>query len=159
MNFVLLTAVISAANTGMYAASRLLYTQALDGNAPKFFSKLSSKRVPVRALLASTSFLYIGVIVAVFAEGETFGYLMVVPGYAILSIWILLTLAHLKSRKPGTVLKGFFVKSYPYTSWFSLIALLAILAGILMTSPPIGTIITLSICIILTLIYLFGAKK
>lgn len=159
MNFVLLTAVISAANTGMYAASRLLYTQALDGNAPQFFSKLSSKKVPVRALLASTSFLYIGVIIAVFAEGETFGYLMVVPGYAILFIWIMLTFAHLRSRKHGIPLKGFYVKSFPYTSWFSLLALLAILAGILITSPPVGTFIALAICIILTLIYLIGAKK
>ncbi|KEZ47585.1 amino acid permease [Metabacillus indicus] len=159
MNFVLLTAVISAANTGMYAASRLLYTQALSGNAPAFFSKLSAKKVPVRALLASTSFLYIGVIIAVFAEEKTFGYLMVVPGYAILSIWILLTVAHLKSRKKGGELRGFYVKSYPYSSWFSLIALLAILAGILMTSPPAGTIIAFGVAVLLVILYAGGAKK
>ncbi|WP_026678885.1 amino acid permease [Fictibacillus gelatini] len=149
MNFVLLTAVLSAANTGMYAASRLLYTQALDGQAPRFFAKLSRNKVPVRALLASTSFLYIGVIIAFFAKGKTFDYLMVLPSFGVLVTWILLTAAHLKSRKRGEKVEGFHVKSFPYTSWMALIALLATFVGIVFTSPVIGTLCSLIVALVI----------
>lgn len=159
MNFILLTAVLSAANTGMYAASRLLYTQASEGQAPKFFLKLSKNKVPVRALLASTSFLYIGVIIAVFAKGNTFNYLMVLPGYAVLTIWVLLTVAHLKSRRKGETLQGFYVKSFPYTTWFSLIALAAIFIGIVITSPWLGTLLTMAAAVLIMASYFIHAKR
>lgn len=40
MNAVVLTSVVSAANSGMYASTRMLYSLAKDGGAPKIFSKL-----------------------------------------------------------------------------------------------------------------------
>lgn len=159
MNFVLLTAVVSAANTGMYAASRMLYTQALDGHAPAFFAKLTQRKVPVRALLASTSFLYVGVIVAFFAKGKTFDYLMVLPGYAVLTIWILLSLAHLKSRSKGERIEGFAVKGFPYTSWFAFLSLLVIFAGIVVTSPMIGTLATFMAVLLIMLSYRYTKKN
>lgn len=159
MNFVLLTAVVSAANTGMYAASRMLYTQALAGQAPRFFAKLSGRQVPVRALLASTSFLYVGVIIAFFAKGKAFDYLMVLPGYGVLAIWILLTVAHLRSRRSEEQLTGFHVKGYPYTSWFALLALLAIFVGIVITSPLFGTLSTLFAILVIMGSYAMNAKR
>ena len=155
MNFVMLTAVLSAANTGMYAASRMLYTQATSGQAPRYFAKLSKNLVPVRALLASTSFLYVGVIIAFFAKGETFNYLMVIPGYSVLMVWILLLLAHLKSRSQGTDLSGYHVKWFPYSSMFALIALLAMFVGIVITTPLPGTLISLGLVAVIAISYRF----
>ena len=43
MNFVLLTAVLSAANSGIYATSRLLFTMSQTGEAPKTFLKTTKK--------------------------------------------------------------------------------------------------------------------
>ncbi len=37
MNAVILTAVLSAGNSGMYASTRMLYTLACDGKAPRIF--------------------------------------------------------------------------------------------------------------------------
>ncbi|MGB8956345.1 MAG: amino acid permease [Tumebacillaceae bacterium] len=155
MNFVMLTAVLSAANTGMYAASRMLYTQATSGQAPRYFAKLSKNQVPVRALLVSTSFLYVGVIIAFFAKGETFNYLMVIPGYSVLMVWILLLLAHLKSRGQNTDLSGYHVKWFPYTTLFALIALLAMFVGIVITTPLPGTLISLGLVALIALSYRF----
>lgn len=145
MNFVMLTAVLSATNTGMYAASRMLYSQALHGKAPRVFANLSARKVPVYALLASTVFLYVGVAIAFFAKGRTFDYLMVIPGYSVLTVWIFLVVAHLRSRKRFGAGKGFQVRFFPYTSWFALLSLMAILLGIIITSPWVGTVITLLI--------------
>lgn len=159
MNFVMLTAVLSATNTGMYAASRMLYTQAQDGEAPRLFAKLSSRKVPVRALLASTSFLYIGVIIAFFAQGNTFDYLMVIPGYSVMIVWILLLIAHLRSRKNGFVPTGYHVKAFPLTSWVALIALLVILVGVVITSPRYGTLLSLLIMVVIAVSYPLTRKK
>jgi AAT family amino acid transporter len=158
MNFVLLTAVLSATNTGMYAASRMLYTQAQDGQAPRMFGVLSKQGVPVRALLASTSFLYVGVIIAFFAKGDTFNYLMVIPGYSVLIVWITLTLAHLRSRRNLSQPSGYLVKAFPVTAWIALLSLLAILVGIVATSPLDGTLLALGAMVIISVSYLFTRR-
>ncbi|KEO82312.1 amino acid permease [Tumebacillus flagellatus] len=145
MNFVMLTAVLSAANTGMYAASRMLYTQAGAGQAPRFFAKLSARKVPVRAMLMSTSFLYIGVIIAFFAKGNTFDLLMVIPGFAIMIVWMLLLVTHIKSaRNAGTSATG---------SLLALIALIVIFVGVLLTSPLSGTLVLAAALVLIALSY------
>ncbi|MDR5612435.1 MAG: amino acid permease, partial [Arsenophonus sp.] len=52
MNAVILTAVLSAGNSGMYASTRMLFTLAKEGKAPKIFSRLSPGGVPRYALIA-----------------------------------------------------------------------------------------------------------
>ena len=55
MNAVILTSILSAGNSGMYASTRMLYTLALNGQAPRCFAKLTSQGVPFNALLATTA--------------------------------------------------------------------------------------------------------
>jgi amino acid transporter, AAT family len=142
MNFVMLTAVLSATNTGMYAASRMLYNQALSGQAPRFLASLSKRHVPVRALLFSTSFLYIGVIIAFFVKGKTFDYLMVIPGYSVLIVWMLLALAHIRSRVMER--KSLSRPSrFPAGSLFAFLSLAVIFVGVVITSPLYGTLVSL----------------
>ncbi|KAI9043917.1 uncharacterized protein KD926_002296 [Aspergillus affinis] len=54
INAVLMTSVISAANHALFAGSRLLYTLAVDGYAPKFFGHLNRFQVPWIAVLATS---------------------------------------------------------------------------------------------------------
>ncbi len=54
VNIVLLTAVLSAGNSGMYAVSRQLYSLSKEGLAPSALSKLSKRSSPVMALLVSS---------------------------------------------------------------------------------------------------------
>jgi AAT family amino acid transporter len=133
MNFILLTAVLSATNSGMYAASRALYHQALLGNAPRFFAKLSKQKVPVRALLFSTLFLYVGVIIAFFAKGNTFQYLMVFPGYTVMIVWIAFITARIKQYGPT------------FSTVFAWLSLVIIFAGVIYTTPLLGTLISLAV--------------
>jgi len=151
MNFVMLTAVLSATNTGMYAASRMLFRQAADGKAPRAFARLSNRQVPVRALLLSTSFLYIGVIVALFAKGNTFGYLMTFPGYGTLVVWMILLLASICSRRQAG-------QSASVMSLLSLLALFVVLIGILVTAPLVGTVVTLAAMAMVAVSYRFTTR-
>ncbi|RIV17766.1 amino acid permease [Alicyclobacillaceae bacterium I2511] len=149
MNFVMLTAVLSATNTGMYAASRMLYRQSLAGQAPHWFAHLSKQGVPLSALLMSTVFLYVGVGVAFFAAGNTFNYLMVIPGYSVLVVWMGIGLAHVRSRPQGR---------WPIFSLFAVAALAVILLGIIVTSPWQGTLISLATVVIVAGGYLLRGR-
>ncbi|MBQ0131653.1 MAG: amino acid permease, partial [Comamonas sp.] len=54
MNAVVLTSVLSAGNSGMYASTRMLYALAQQNMAPKIFARVNARGVPMMALLATT---------------------------------------------------------------------------------------------------------
>ncbi len=54
MNAVILTSVISCGNSGLYVASRMLYSLSKEGKAPKFLSKVNKHGVPTNALYITT---------------------------------------------------------------------------------------------------------
>ena len=100
MNAVILTAVLSAGNSGMYASTRMLYTLACDGKAPRIFSKLSRGGVPRNALYATT------VIAALCTSGMT-GFIA----------WLGIAISHYRFRR-GYVLQGNDINNLPYRSGF-----------------------------------------
>lgn len=51
INFVVLTAALSGANSGIYSSSRMLFKLAHEGDAPKLFGRLSKRIVPDAAIL------------------------------------------------------------------------------------------------------------
>ena len=55
MNAVILTAILSAGNSGMYSSTRMLFDMAKNRSAPKVFSKLDTRGVPMNALYATTA--------------------------------------------------------------------------------------------------------
>ncbi|MBQ4865822.1 amino acid permease [Priestia megaterium] len=159
MNAVILLAVISSMNSGLYGSSRILYTQAVDGRVPKIFSKLSVNKVPVYAILMCTSSLYVGVLISLFAGSKTFDYLMGSLGYTVLFIWLIIAIAHLKSRKvQPEASSSYSVKWFPYTTWAALIALSAILIGVICTTSVVITTITLAIYLFITATYIFKGR-
>ena len=54
MNAVVLTSVLSAGNSGMYASTRMLYALAQQNMAPKIFARVNARGVPIMALIATT---------------------------------------------------------------------------------------------------------
>lgn len=159
MNAVILLAIISSMNSGLYGSSRVLYTQAMDGRIPKIFAKLSRKKVPVYSILMCTSSLYIGVLISLVAGSKTFNYLMGSLGYTVLFIWMIIAFAHLKSRKHNPVTSGFHVKWFPYTTWIAIISLACILIGIVATTSIVITAITLVIYLFIALTYWLKKKS
>lgn len=159
MNAVVLLAIISSMNSGLYGSSRVLYTQAVDGRVPKIFAQLSKRNVPVYAILMCTLALYLGVILSLYAGSKTFDFLMGSLGYTVLFIWLIIAIAHLKSRKKQSANSSVYeVKWYPYTTWIAIIALSTILIGIIFTTSIIVTSITLAIYIFITLTYLWKGR-
>ncbi|ANC79299.1 amino acid permease [Fictibacillus phosphorivorans] len=159
MNGVILLAIISSMNSGLYGSSRVLYTQAVDGRVPGIFARLSSKKVPFIAILMCTASLYAGVLISIFAGDKTFNYLMGSLGYTVLFIWLIISFAHLKSRKNNEQLSGYYVKWFPYTTWVAILSLFAILIGIVLTTSVIITGVTLGIYLLISATYMFRRKS
>ncbi|MEK3899144.1 MULTISPECIES: amino acid permease [unclassified Paenibacillus] len=62
INFVVLTAAMSGCNSGIYSAGRMLYTLAQNGQAPKFFGRVSASGVPRNSIITTISLLLVGVL-------------------------------------------------------------------------------------------------
>ena len=63
INFVVLTAALSGCNSGMFSASRMLYTLGLENNLPKSFKKISKAGVPYIAVITISLGILIGLII------------------------------------------------------------------------------------------------
>jgi len=123
MNFVLITAVLSAANSGIYGCTRMMYSLATEGEAPKVFAKISKNGVPVYTVIVSAIILIGGTFVAYFSPDRVFGYLMAIPGFTVSLVWISICLAQLKLRKTYTKMPHYKVWGFPYVTSFTVIAL------------------------------------
>ncbi len=84
MNAVILTAVLSAGNSGMYASTRMLWDLARQGKAPKFLGKLDSRGVPVNALIVTSIVGSIAFIASLFGDGVV--YILVIK--RIWNVWL-----------------------------------------------------------------------
>jgi hypothetical protein len=76
MNFVVLTAVLSCLNSGLYVTSRVLFDLAANGDAPQALVALSRRRVPVRAILTGSAFGYAALIASVVSPTGVFSFLV-----------------------------------------------------------------------------------
>lgn len=160
MNFIMLTAVISAANSGMYVTTRLLYSLASDGQAHKAFTRLTRQGVPVFGLLVSSLCLFIGALAAYLTPANVFKYLMGIPGFVTLLMWIAICLTQIKLRKSYTQLPQFHVRLFPYSTYVTVAILFTILV-IILTDPNnlISSVVCFGVSFILVLLAMSRKNK
>lgn len=123
MNFILITAVLSAANSGIYGATRMLHSMASDGEAPASLGRVSAKGVPINSLKLTAVVLIIGTMITYVAQDNVFRLLMAVPGFVVMLVWISILLAQWKLRKTYPSKPGFTVWGYPYITIIGIICL------------------------------------
>ncbi|WP_106767387.1 amino acid permease [Paenibacillus faecalis] len=126
MNFVLITAVLSAANSGIYGASRMLYSMASAGEAPKFLTKTNKQGSPVNTLMLCAIILLAGSLLGLVAQDQLFRILMAVPGFVVMLVWICIALSQLKLRNQYPVKPSFKVWGFPYVTGFTAFCLTVI---------------------------------
>ncbi|WP_041275953.1 amino acid permease [Desulfosporosinus acidiphilus] len=99
MNFVILTATLSAMSASMYGTSRMLNALAQQNEAPNFFNKVTPKAVPRRALLFTNAFLIAIAFLSYIIPNKI--YLLVTGASGLLSLVNVLTisLAHWRLRQ------------------------------------------------------------
>lgn len=148
VNFVIVLALFSSINSGVYASSRILFFRLKDrkGSSRKL-AVLNKHQVPQRAVLFCTSVLYLGVALSYFVGDKLFGYLAGSLSYTVLLIWIIISAASfvLALRKGTLWDKGI--------SFFALAVLGLIFLGILFTNSIGVTVLTGLLCLFIYFSY------
>jgi GABA permease len=99
MNAVILTAVLSALNSGLFASSRMMMALALRSDAPHVLSRLNGRGVPVRAILVSTTFGYAAVVMSYLSPDHVFAFLVDSYGTVAIFVYLLIAFAELRLRR------------------------------------------------------------
>ena len=99
MNAIILTSVLSAGNSGMYASSRMLFSMAKEGMAPKVFAKTNKRGVPVNSVIATTLIASACFLTGMFAESTVYVWLIAASGLAGFIAWVGIALCHYRFRK------------------------------------------------------------
>ena len=134
MNAVILTAVLSAGNSGMYASTRMLYTLAREGKAPRIFARLSKGGVPRYALLATTVVAGLCFLSSMFGNQTVYLWLLNTSGMTGFIAWLGIAISHYRFRR-GYIAQGKDLNDLPYRSGFF----------------PIGPIFAFILCLTITL--------
>lgn len=99
MNAVILTSVLSCANSGLYASTRMLYAMAKEGRAPKVFKKLNSRGVPVNAVYFTTAFGLTAFLTSLVGEGTAYTWLLNITGVIGFIAWLGIAISHYRFRQ------------------------------------------------------------
>jgi GABA permease len=98
MNAVILTAVLSALNSGLFGSSRMLMALARRGDAPRGLARLTSRGVPVPAILMSTLFGYGAVVMSYLSPERVFPFIVDSYGTVAVFVYILIAVSQLRLR-------------------------------------------------------------
>ncbi|KJY45138.1 amino acid permease [Streptomyces sp. R33] len=99
MNVIVLTAVLSCLNSGMYTASRMAFSLGERGDAPKIFAKVNKRGVPMAAILGSVVFGFAAVYFNYSSPDTVFSFLLNSSGAIALFVWLVICLTQLRMRK------------------------------------------------------------
>jgi GABA permease len=133
MNGVILTAVLSALNSGLFASSRMIMALARRGDAPRGLAKLNARAVPVRALVTGTLFGYIAVIMNYVSPDRVFAFLVNSYGTVAIFVYVLIAFAELALRarlqreEPERLRVRMW--GYPYLTILAILAMICIVAA------------------------------
>ena len=130
MNGVILTAVLSALNSGLFAASRMIMALARRGDAPRALARLNARGVPVGAILTGTVFGYLAVVMNYVSPDHVFAFLVNSYGTVAIFVYVLIACAELRMRarleREAPARLRIRMWCYPYLTVISIVAMLGI---------------------------------
>jgi GABA permease len=130
MNAVVLTAVLSALNSGLYASSRMLFALTRRGDAPRGLAKLSRNGVPSRAILMGTLFGYGAVVMSYVSPDTVFAFLVNSYGTVAIFVYVLIAISQLRLRarleKEDPARLRVRMWAYPYLTYLAIAGMLSI---------------------------------
>ncbi|MFI8104388.1 amino acid permease [Streptomyces sp. NPDC086023] len=131
MNIVVFVALLSALNANLYGSSRMVFSLAERGEAPKGLLKVSGGGVPRRAVLASVAFGFASVVLNLLWPESVFLYMLNAVGAVLLFVWTLIAVSQLLLRRrieretPERLVLRMW--AFPYLTWLALAGMAAVL--------------------------------
>lgn len=164
INFVVLTAALSGANSGIYSSSRMLFKLSHEGDAPKIFGRLSKRIVPDAAILGISGGILIGFIIDMISatyNHSTADMFVVVFSSSVLPgmiPWFVILLAELRFRRNNKDLMvdhPFKLPLYPFSNYFAFIMLIVIVIFMFINPDTrVSVIVGAAVLILAVAVYL-----
>lgn len=131
MNFVVLTAALSAANAALYICSRMLFSLARTGWAPAVFGRLNAEGSPTLALLASSFGILVALALEKWSPETAFVYILRAAFFGMILSWVVSLAAHWNFRRRLTrdQVAALPMRS-PLGAWGSMAGLVVVCAAI-----------------------------
>lgn len=103
LNVVVITAAVSAINSDVFGAGRMMYGMALKGHAPKIFCKTSKNGAPLMPVVVMTLVLLVGVVLNYLIPENVFEIIASIATFATVYVWLMILLAQMGMRKKLSV--------------------------------------------------------
>ncbi|PLR32194.1 amino acid permease [Chimaeribacter coloradensis] len=131
MNFVILTAILSAANSGLYASGRMLWSLANERTLPRAFAKVNRRGIPMNALLISMLGGLLALLSSVIAPDTVFVALSAISGFAVVAVWLSICASHYVFRRRWLA-DGHAAAALPYRApWYPVTPILGFVLCVL----------------------------
>lgn len=104
MNLVIITALLSAANSGLYAASRMIWSLSNEGTMPKWFGKLNKYHMPIRATMFSMIGGLLSLLSSIYAADTLYVVLVSLAGFAVVVVWMSICASYFQAKRIETQL-------------------------------------------------------
>lgn len=125
MNFVIITALLSAGNSGLFSCGGMLFSLADEGHAPKAFRRVTRRGIPLIALGVSMVGGLASLLSSVMAAETVYLVLVSIAGFAAVGVWMSIVASHFFHRR-AFVRDGGYVTTLPYRApFFPFVPLLA----------------------------------
>ncbi|WP_306929636.1 amino acid permease [Agrobacterium larrymoorei] len=142
MNLVVLTAVLSSLNAGLYSTGRILHSMAVSGSAPAALAKMNKAGVPYGGIAVTAVVTVFGVILNAIVPSEAFEIALNLAALGIICAWGVIVLCQLKlwhlSRQGKMQRPDFSMFGAPYTGILTLVFLFGVLV-LMAFDYPAGT--------------------
>ncbi len=137
ITLVAVIALLSALNANLYGASRMIFSLAQRGEAPRLLGATNRRLVPVMAVLASVLFGFVATALELRFPNRVLPVLLNIVGSTCLLVWTISLLAQLilrnRANRNGTPLP-FRMAGYPYLTVIAL-AILGLIFALLLSAP------------------------
>lgn len=126
MNAVILTSVISSANSVMYASTRMLYSLGKSKGAPSLFGRVAKNGIPVNALIVTSIICILAFLTGIFGT-QIYIFLVDLSSLTGFLAWVGISFSHIRFRRAYLVQKKD-LSDLPYKAkWFPVGPILALL--------------------------------
>lgn len=152
MNLVVLTAVLSSLNAGLYSTGRILHSMAVSGSAPAALAKMNKNGVPYGGIAVTAVVTVFGVALNAVVPSAAFEIALNLSALGIICAWAVIVLCQLKlwqlSQRGEIVRPDFRMFGAPYTGILTLIFLFGVLV-LMAFDYPVGSWTIASLIVII----------
>ncbi|MHC8337080.1 amino acid permease [Pseudomonas sp. HLT2-19-2] len=163
LNIVVISAAISAINSDIFGAGRMMYGLALQGHAPKGFARLSRNGVPWLTVVVMSSALLLGVLLNYLIPENVFLLIASIATFATVWVWLMILFTQVAMRRSMSAEQvaqlKFPVPFWPYAP-MAAIAFMLFIFGVLGYFPDTQAALIVGVVwiVLLVLAYLTWVK-